>query len=130
MLTLKLALECQCQESPRMATVPFSNSPSFSIFPCALWIGIHSGVYRAHIDKVAQEQIYKFIILFFNVQYCNCLTHWPWNQRVPVNFSPGRVMGFGYNSILGCYTYMIRLLLISDTDLATTHGYSGRILVK
>ncbi|CDM27619.1 unnamed protein product [Penicillium roqueforti FM164] len=26
-----------------VATVPFSLSPSFSIFPCVLWIGIHSG---------------------------------------------------------------------------------------
>lgn len=100
MLTLELTLELSI--SKIVVTVPFSNSPSFSIFPCVLWSGIHSvqhggGYGGGSIERWQFRN--EYAILFFNVP-CKCPTL-ALESTCTSEFLPGRVMGFGYNSILG-----------------------------
>lgn len=131
-LTLELTFELSIHIK-LVVTVPFSNSPSFSIFPCVLWSGIHSvqhgGGRLARWALTVQERIRHSIlaILFFNVP-CNCPTL-ALESTCTSEFLFGRVMGFGYNSIhirmATLTTYMIRLLLISDTSTSLPY-----ILIK
>lgn len=114
-----------------VVTVPFSNSPSFSIFPCVLWSGnpfcaTWGRLWGWWLTLSVDSSGTNMLVFYSSIFHVIALP-WLWTQRVPVNFFPAASWGFGYNSILGWLCiYDSPPINIWYLDLATI--YSGQII--
>ena len=90
---------------------------------CATWGRLWGWWLKLRVDSSGTN------MLFYSSIFHVIALPWLWTQTCTSEFLPGRVMGFGYNSILGwLYIYDSPPINIWYLDLATI--YSGQTLKK